>query len=36
MPNIDYPQMIIESEEDLKKLEKRHRYSHLFLRVRML
>lgn len=36
MPNIDYPQMIVESEEDLKKLEKRHRYSHLFHRVRML
>ena len=36
MPNIDYPWMIQESEEDLEKLEKRHRYGHLFHRVRML
>lgn len=36
MPHIDYPQFIEESEEELRKLEKRHRYSHLFHRVRML
>ena|SRR5215210_778796 len=36
MPNMDYPRVIEESEEDLEKLEKRHRYSHLFHRVRML
>src|ERR687885_2103969 len=36
MPNIDYPQVIEEAQEELKKLEKRHRYSHLFHRVKML
>lgn len=36
MPHIDYPQVISESQEELEKLEKRHRYSHLFHRVRML
>ncbi len=36
MLNIDYPRMICESQEELEKLEKRHRYSHLFHRVRML
>jgi transposase len=36
MPNIDYPETIKESEEELKRLEKRHRYSHLFHRVKML
>jgi transposase len=36
MPNIDYPQVIEEDPEELQKLEKRHRYSHLFHRVRML
>jgi transposase len=36
MPQIDYPRMIVEDQEELKKLEKRHRYSHLFHRVRML
>jgi len=36
MPQIDYPQVICEDQETLKKLEKRHRYSHLFHRVRML
>lgn len=36
MPHIDYPRFIEESEEKLRKLEKRHRYSHLFCRVRML
>jgi len=35
-PHIDYPQLINESEEELQKLEKRHRYSHLFHRVKML
>lgn len=33
MPNIDYPRVI---EEDPKELEKRHRYTHLFHRVKML
>jgi transposase len=36
MPNIDYPNVIVEDVEELKILEKRHRYSHLFHRVRML
>ena len=36
MPNIDYPRTITEDEERLRELEKRHRYSHLFHRVRML
>ena len=36
MPHIDYPQFIEESEGELRKLEKRHRYGHLFHRVRML
>ncbi|CAA9446957.1 MAG: hypothetical protein AVDCRST_MAG14-498 [uncultured Rubrobacteraceae bacterium] len=36
MPKIDYPQVIEEGQEELEKLEKRHRYSHLFHRVRML
>jgi transposase len=36
MPHIDYPQLIEESVEELQKLEKRHRYTHLFHRVRML
>ena len=36
MPQIDYPRVIAEDQEELKKLEKRHRYSHLFHRVRML
>ncbi len=36
MPHIDYPQVIAESLKELEKLEKRHRYSHLFHRVRML
>lgn len=36
MPHIDYPQLIEESEEELHDLEKRHRYTHLFHRVRML
>lgn len=36
MPTIDYPRVIKEDQEDLRELEKRHRYSHLFQRVRML
>ncbi len=36
MPQINYPQVIAEDQEELKKLEKRHRYSHLFHRIRML
>jgi len=36
MPHIDYPRVITEDQEELQKLEKRHRYSHLFHRVRML
>ncbi len=36
MPHIDYPRVITEDQEKLKKLEKRHRYSHLFHRAKML
>jgi transposase len=36
MPKIDYPQVIQEDPKELEKLEKRHRYSHLFHRVKML
>jgi transposase len=36
MPHIDYPQVIKEDQEELEKIEKRHRYSHLFHRVKML
>ncbi len=36
MPNIDYPEAIKESQEELQELEKGHRYTHLFHRVRML
>jgi hypothetical protein len=36
MPNIDYSQVIEEDQEELERLEKRHRYSHLFHRVKML
>jgi transposase len=36
MPKILYPQVIKEDPQELKKLEKYHRYSHLFQRVRML
>jgi transposase len=36
MPKIDYPQIIKEDQQELKKLEKQHRYTHLFQRVRML
>jgi transposase len=36
MPHIDYPRMIGESRKELEKLAKRHRYTHLFHRVRML
>src|ERR687898_178077 len=36
MPHIDYPNVITESPEQLHELEKRHRYTHLFQRVRML
>jgi hypothetical protein len=36
MPNIDYPREIAEDEEQLRELEKRHRYTHLSHRVRML
>jgi len=36
MPNIDYPRVIAENEEQLGELEKHHRYSHLFHRVKML
>jgi hypothetical protein len=35
-PNINYPRVINESEADREKLERRHRYTHLFHRVRML
>ena len=36
MPKIDYPNVIVEDVGELEKLEKHHRYSHLFHRVRML
>lgn len=36
MPQINYPQVIAEDQDELNKLEKRHRYSHLFHRVKML
>jgi len=36
MPKIRYSQVIEEDPQQLKELEKRHRYSHLFQRVRML
>ena len=36
MPKILYPQVITEDPQQLEKLEKRHRYTHLFQRVRML
>lgn len=36
MPHIDYPPVITESPAQLHQLEKRHRYTHLFQRVRML
>jgi len=36
MPKILYTQVIEEDPEELKELEKYHRYSHLFQRVRML
>lgn len=36
MPHIDYPNVITENAEQLRELEKRHRYTHLFQRVRML
>ena len=36
MPKILYYQVIEEDPEELKELEKYHRYTHLFQRVRML
>ena len=36
MPNTDYPRVIKEDPQELEQLEKRHRYSHLFHRVKML
>src|ERR687885_634082 len=36
MPKILYQQVIEEDPRELEKLEKRHRYTHLFQRVRML
>lgn len=36
MPKILYSRVIVEDLQQLKKLEKYHRYSHLFQRVRML
>lgn len=36
MPHIDYPNVITESPRQLHELEKRHRYTHLFQRLRML
>ncbi len=36
MPKILYSQVIKEDPQELKELEKRHRYTHLFQRLRML
>lgn len=36
MPKILYSKVIKEDPQELKELEKRHRYTHLFQRVRML
>jgi transposase len=36
MPKIHYSQVIKEDPQELKKLERYHRYTHLFQRVRML
>ena len=36
MPKILYPQVIEEDPRELEKLEKHHRYTHLFQRVRLL
>jgi transposase len=36
MPQINYPRVIAEDQEELNKLEKRPRYSHLFHLVKML
>ena len=36
MPKIHYSQLIEEDAQELKELERYHRYSHLFQRVRML
>src|SRR5215204_6176169 len=36
MPKILYSQVIEEDPRELQELEKRHRYTHLFQRVRML
>jgi transposase len=36
MPKILYTQVIKEGPQELEKLEKRHRYTHLFQRARML
>jgi transposase len=36
MPHINYPEVIKESQRELQKLEKRHRYTHLFHRLKML
>jgi len=36
MPKILYSRVIVENPRELKELEKRHRYTHLFQRLRML
>jgi transposase len=36
MPKIDFPRVIKEDRQELEQLEKRHRYSHLFHRAKML
>jgi transposase len=36
MPKKPYPQVVQEDPRQLEKFEKRHRYTHLFQRVRML
>jgi hypothetical protein len=35
MPKIDYQEVINEDPQELEKLEKLHRYTHLFERVRI-
>ena len=36
MPHINYAYVIKENRKELQRLEKRHRYTHLFHRVKML
>jgi hypothetical protein len=36
MPHSNYAEVIKENQKELQRLEKRHRYTHLFHRVKML